>query len=78
MYSKVDALVSLVISTYSASIDKSTRIDYLRDLQEIVVDPRLIVYPGVDTPVSLSPSKSESVYPISLRSSTLVYLSPKS
>ena len=57
---------------------ESAGTDCLRDLQETAPDPRLIVYPEVDTPVSLSPSKSESEYPIKLKSSTCVYLIPRS
>src|SRR6266849_1110049 len=70
--------VASAAATYSASVVESARTDCLRDLHETAADPRLIVYPEVDTPVSLSPSKSESEYPISLKSSTLEYLSPKS
>ena len=72
------SFVASVAATYSASIVESSRTDYLCDLHEIAADPRLIVYPEFDTPVSLSPSKSESEYPISLKSSTLEYLSPMS
>ena len=72
------SFVTSAIAAYSTSVVESIENDCLCDLQEIVVDPRLIVYPEVDTPVSLSPSKSESMYPMTFKSSTLVYLSPKS
>src|SRR5882762_4773336 len=72
------SFVALAAATYSASVVEFAGTDYLRDLHETVADPRLIVYPEVDTPVSLSPSKSESEYPISLKSSTLEYLIPTS
>ena len=52
--------------------------DYFHDLQEIIANPRLMAYPEVETPFSLSPSKSEFVYPINLKSPTLEYLSPNS
>ena len=72
------SFVASATATYSASVVESAGTDCLRDLHEIAADPRLMVYPEVDTPVSLSPSKSESDYPISLKSSTLEYLSPTS
>src|SRR5713226_8923213 len=70
------SFVASAADTYSSSVVESTGTDCFRDLHETTADPRLIVYPEVDTPVSLSPSKSESEYPISLKSSTLEYLSP--
>jgi len=54
---------------------ESTGTDCLHDLQEIAFDPILMRWHEVDTPFSLSPSKSESKYPSSLKSSTLEYLS---
>ena len=72
------SFIASTAATYSASVVESARTNYLRDLHETAVDPRLIVYPEFDTPVSLSPSKYESEYPISLKSSTLEYLSPTS
>ena len=72
------SFVASAAATYSASVVESARTDYLHDLHETAADPRLIVYLEVDTPVTLSPSKSESEYPISLKSSTLEYLSPTS
>ena len=57
-------LVASAAATYSASVVESARTDCLHDLQETAPDPGLIAYPEVDTPVSLSPLKSESEYPI--------------
>ena len=70
------SFIDSTTATYSSSVVESARTDYLRDLHETAADPRLIVYPEVDSHVFLSPSKSESEYPISLKSSTLEYLSP--
>ena len=70
------SFVASAATTYS--VVESIGTDYLRDLHETAADPRLIVYPKVDTHVSLSPSKYEFEYPISLNSSTLEYLSPMS
>ena len=70
------SFVASAAATYSASVVESAGTNYLRDLHETTADPRLIVYPEVDTSIFLSPSKSESEYPISLKSSTLEYLSP--
>ena len=67
------SFVSSISSTYFAYIFESTGTRCLCDLQEIIVDPRLIVYPEVDTHVSLPPPESESMYPMSLQYSTLVY-----
>src|SRR5712692_2820169 len=72
------SFVASAAATYSASVVESARTNCLCDLHETAADPRLIVYPEVDTPVSLSPSKYESEYPISLKSSSLEYLSPMS
>jgi hypothetical protein len=71
--------ISFEATTYFASIVESSRMDYLHDFQDIVVDPRLVRYPKVGTPFSLSPSNSESVCLTSLKfASTLEYLSPMS
>ena len=66
--------VASATATYSSSVVESAGTECLRDLHETAADPRIIVYTEVDTPVSLSPSKSESEYPIILKSSTLEYL----
>src|ERR1700728_3884390 len=58
------SFVASTATTYYASVVESAVTDCLRDLQEIAPDPRVIAYLQVDTPVSLSPSKSESEYPI--------------
>ena len=52
--------------------------DYFHDLQETIGNPRLMAYPKFETAFSLSPSKFEFVYLISLKSPTLEYLSPNS
>ena len=70
------SFVASAVATYSTFIVKYVGIDYLRDLREKYVDPRLVVYPEVENPISLPPSKYELVYPMSFKSSTLVYLSP--
>ena len=72
------SFVASVATTYYSFVVESSGTDYLRDLQEIVVDVRIIVYQEVDTLVSLSPSNSESKYPMGLNSSTLEYLCPNS
>src|SRR5712692_8293743 len=56
------SFIASAAATYFASIVESAGTDCLRDLHETAADPRLIVYPKVDTHVSLSPSKSESEY----------------
>ena len=72
------SFVASAAAMYSASVVESAGTDCLHDLQETAPNQRLIAYPEVDTPVSLSPSKSESEYPIKLKSSTCVYLIPRS
>ena len=44
--------VASAAATYSAFVVESVGTDCLRDLHETATDPRLIVYPEVDTPVS--------------------------
>ena len=72
------SFVASAAATYSASIVESAGTYCLHDLQETAPDPRLIAYPEVDTEISLYPSKSESEYPMKMKSSTYVYLFPKS
>ena len=72
------SFVASAAAMYSASVVESAGTNYLHDLQETSPEPRLIEYPEVDTPISLSPSKFESEYLIKLKSSTCVYLIPKS
>ena len=51
------SFISSMPTTYSSFVVDSTGTDCLRDLQETIVDPRLIVYLETNTHVSLSPSK---------------------
>ena len=76
--SHIISFVASATMTYHASVMEFVGKNRLCDLQEIVVDPRLTRYPEVDTPFYLFPSKSKSIFPTNLNSSTLEYLSPKS
>ena len=67
------SFVASAAATYSASVVESDGTNYLLDLHETTLDPRLMVYPEVDTPVSLSPSKSESEHMIKMKSPGYAY-----
>jgi hypothetical protein len=63
--------VTSTITTYYAFVVEFVGADHLCDLQEIVVDPRLMRYPEVDTPFFLFPFEFESICPTNLKSSNL-------
>jgi hypothetical protein len=71
------SFIAFVATTYSSFVVESIGTECLHDLQEMIVDPRLMRYLQVDTPFSLSPTKSKLQYLIMLNSSTLEYLSSK-
>ena len=53
---------------YSASVEELATLGYFLQLHEIVAEPKFIKYPEVDVRLSMSPTKSTSEYPTSVKS----------
>ena len=69
---------TLVVVTYSISVEEKVTMGYFLDAHDTIPDPKWNVYSEVIFLSSMLPPQSPSVYPISLKSFEVEYIMPKS